>query len=53
MRALRSEGASWRMSEQGRLRDSGGLGPANYGFAQKGGGPVDLDKRGLLEVTTS
>lgn len=36
----------------GRPTGPGGLGSADEGYAQKGGGPVDCDKRGLVEVAS-
>ena len=34
----------------GGIREPGGLGAADEGFAQEGGDPVDVEKHGLLEV---
>jgi len=39
--------------ELGRLKELGGLGPANDGFAQEGGGPVIEGKHGSMEVASS
>ena len=43
-RRLRETWAVWK--------EPGGLGPADEGFAQKGGGPVD-DRSSLVEVASS
>jgi len=35
-----------------RLTELGGWGPPLEGFAQKGGGPVKIGKRGFVEVAS-
>ncbi len=47
-----SSSATWRLEGFGRSGEPGGLGPAAYGHAQKGGDPMDIDQRGLMEVAS-
>ena len=46
------EWGSRRLARQGRPESWVGWGPPFSGFAQKGGGPVEDSKRGLMEVAT-